>query len=102
MKLFRIVSTLAVLALSFAGFAQAQQSRIPIFVHPRPSFDDAAVAPSSTPLQTWNGTFTYEGHTNNFVMVGTDPSKTNVTTNVSVLIIPIKLGIKGSSGVTYF
>lgn len=102
MKPFRIMSALALLAFSLAGLAQEQQSRIPIYVHPRPSFDDAAFAPSSTPLQTWNGTFTYEGHTNNFVMVGTDPSKTNVTTSISVLIIPIKLGIKGSSGVTYF
>jgi len=63
----------------------------PMFMHPRPQFDDTA-APT-TALQTWNGSFSYHG-TNNFVMVGTDPSSTNVTTTIPVYIIPLKIVYK--------
>ncbi|HEY5046846.1 MAG TPA: hypothetical protein VII49_02355 [Rhizomicrobium sp.] len=42
-------------------------------------------------LATWNGSYTYSGHTYNFTMVGADPSKTNTTTTVSVFVIPVKM-----------
>ena len=43
-------------------------------------------------LQTWNGSFTYNGSNYTYNMVGTAPS-TNVSTTVPVYIIPIKIAI---------
>jgi hypothetical protein len=44
-----------------------------------------------TALATWNGSFTYQSHNYNFTMVGTNPASTNVTTNYTVYIIPVKM-----------
>src|SRR5579863_4743926 len=91
-------SLLAVLVMlssvSFTGiaFAQDQSIQHPMFVHPTPHFDPAA--PPATPLQTWNGTFTYQGHTYTFTMVGTDPSSTNTSTTVNAYIIPVRAVFK--------
>lgn len=81
------LSVLAILACT--AFAQEQSTQRPMFKHPTPRFDQSA--PPTTPLQTWNGSYTYAGVKTNFVMVGTDPSATNVTTTVPVFIIPMKL-----------
>jgi hypothetical protein len=44
------------------------------------------------PLMQWSNSFVdLKGNTVTYTMVGTDPSSTNVTTNVKVLIIPIKM-----------
>ena len=51
-------------------------------------FDGAAYAQS---LQTWNGRFSDGISFFNFTMVGTDPSTTNKTTNISAYLIPLKL-----------
>ena len=40
-------------------------------------------------LQTWNGSISYNGHTYNYTMVGTDPSSTNGTTTVTAYIVPV-------------
>jgi hypothetical protein len=50
-------------------------------------------------LPQWNGGFTDITHQPiTFTMVGTDPSKTNVTTTVPVFIIPIKLVFGKTNG----
>ena len=49
------------------------------------------VAPAAS-LQTWNGSFTYNGSQYTYNMVGTAPS-TNVSTTVPVYIVPIKIVI---------
>jgi hypothetical protein len=47
---------------------------------------------AATPLTTWNGSFTFQGTTYNYNMVGTAPS-TGTSTTVQAFIIPIKLVI---------
>src|SRR5271167_1036952 len=49
------------------------------------------IEPSSSQLTQWTYNFTYQSRKYSPVIVGTDPSKTNVTTTTPVLIIPIKL-----------
>jgi hypothetical protein len=51
-------------------------------------------------LTQWNGSFTdLTSHKIDFTMVGTDPSRTNTTTTVKVLIVPVKVVFpKGVSG----
>jgi hypothetical protein len=95
-KISMTISTLsALIVLGMAGIAgtasaQAPQSgQKPMFAHPVPHFD--ATLPPATALTTWNGSFMYQGKTNNFVMVGTDPSSTDTTTTFPVFIIPVKM-----------
>ena len=98
-RLCTLCLLLAVVAVPL--FAQDnQQTQHPIFAHPIPVFDNN-VAPT-TALQTWNGTFTYQNKKNAFVMVGTDPSSTNVTTTIPVFIIPLKaVFTKGTMSKTF-
>jgi hypothetical protein len=50
-------------------------------------------------LTQWNGSFTdHTGATINYTMVGTDPSNTNVTTIVPVLLIPVKMVYGAANG----
>jgi hypothetical protein len=44
-----------------------------------------------TALATWNGSIVYNSHTYTFTMIGTNPASTNVTTNYTVYIIPVKM-----------
>jgi hypothetical protein len=48
----------------------------------------AAAAGANVPL--WSSSFNYQGTNYPFTMVGTDPSTTNVTTNIQLVIIPVK------------
>ncbi len=76
--------------------AQDESTQRPMFKHPTPRFD--ANAAPATPLTTWNGSFVYQGKTNKFVMVGTNPSSTNVTSMIPVYIIPLRFGfVKGTT-----
>jgi hypothetical protein len=56
------------------------------------------VAPSTTGLTQWTYSFTYQGQKFTPVIVGTDPSKTNVTTTTPVYIIPVKMVFGKSNG----
>ena len=47
---------------------------------------------ASTPLATWNGTFTYGGSNYGYNMVGSAPSS-NTSTTVQVYLIPVKIVI---------
>jgi len=53
---------------------------------------------AATPLTTWNGSFSFNGRTFSYNMVGTAPS-TGTSTTVAVEIIPLKIVITGRSGV---
>jgi hypothetical protein len=49
-----------------------------------------ALFPRTATLQTWNGGYTdLTGKPIQFVMVGTDPTKTNTNTTVKVVVIPV-------------
>jgi hypothetical protein len=91
-----LAALLVVASLAGAAFAQEQSTQRPMFKHPTPHYDQNAVP--TTPLVTWKGSFKYQGKTNNFVMVGTDPSATNTATTIPVYIIPVKFGFtKGTT-----
>jgi len=92
--------------LCLAGIAVAQEAQIepgserpmfgvlPASLHsPRNTFEAA-----STPLETWNGSFTYKGTTYNYNMVGVAPT-TNGSASVTTYIIPVKIVI--SNGADY-
>jgi hypothetical protein len=97
---FACAALVALIAVSLAGAAFAQDTQ----VHPRyTTLPTHYAAPLSTPptaLTTWNGSFEYEGKSNSFIMVGTNPATTNTTTTFQVEIIPVKLSIT-SKGTTY-
>jgi hypothetical protein len=54
------------------------------------------IAPAVS-LQTWNGSFTFGGHTYSYNMVGTAPSA-NTSTTITTYIIPIKIVITARNG----
>ena len=94
MKRYVCSLLVAVVALALAGLrasAQDTSTQHPMFKHPVPVYDNAV--PPTTALQTWNGSFTYQGHNDKFVMVGTDPSATNTSTTVNAYIIPLKVTV---------
>lgn len=83
--------------------AMAQGDTVP--AHPRyvrlqPHFQNTVAAPA-TPLTTWNGSFSFNGKTYNYNMVGTAPS-TGTSTTVQVFAIPVLLSYKTSSGTVTF
>jgi hypothetical protein len=94
----------AMLACCFAATAQDSQiepgSERPMFTTLRPSLHSPKnpIEAASTPLQTWNGSFTDSGTTYNYNMVGTPPSSTSAAT-VAAVIIPIRIVL--SNGTTF-
>lgn len=93
--------TLALLVMCLAASVLAQDNRYanakPLFLAGRnPNW----VAPAGSPsLTQWNGSFTDLTHQKiTFTMIGTDPSKTDVTTTVKVDIIPVKMVYGPSNG----
>ncbi len=64
-----------------------------------PHNNNNASVPAGT-LQTWTGHI--QGSNYPFVMVGTDPSSTNVTTTVNVYVIPVNVCIGSGSSKTCF
>ena len=68
---------------------------------PRLRSDIALAAAASTPLTTWNGSFTYGGRQYTYNMVGTSPSA-NTNTTIPVYIIPVKIVVtRGTSKTTF-
>jgi hypothetical protein len=68
--------------------------RLPAKLHaPRTTLEMA-----TTPLKTWNGSFSYNGKIYRYNMVGTAPSG-GASTTVAVEIIPVKVVITSRSGV---
>jgi hypothetical protein len=55
------------------------------------------VAPPPASLQTWNGSFTYNGRNYSYNMVGAAPS-TNTSATVTTYIIPVKIVITARNG----
>lgn len=67
-------------------------------LHFQPDYGTGAPA---TPLQTWNGTFTYSGTPYPYAMVGRNPT-TGLSTTVKTFIVPVKVIItKGSTHTVY-
>jgi len=89
-------------ALAVAGLlslsALAHTRPEPRFVVVPNHFNRAPRNPSST-LPQWSGSFTDLTHkTIHYTMVGTDPSKTNTSTTVPVVLVPIKMVYGSQNG----
>jgi hypothetical protein len=92
----------AALLTCFAGSAFAQDDTqvketprarymvLPAHLHPD-------IAPPPASLESWNGSFTYNGTNYTYNMVGAAPS-TNTTATIPVYIIPVKIVITSRSG----
>jgi hypothetical protein len=104
----QVLSLAVAVSFCMAGIAAAQDAqiepgserpmftRLPATLHsPRNTIEAA-----STPLQTWNGSFTSTsgGTTYNYNMVGTKPSS-NTTATITTYVIPIKIVL--SNGATF-
>src|SRR6266704_1197238 len=102
----RTISIMMAALLALAGIAAAQEAKIepgserPMFTRLPATLHNPrnAIEAASTPLQTWNGSFSFSGTTYNYNMVGTAPS-TGASTTVQVEIIPIKIVTSGRGGV---
>jgi hypothetical protein len=85
-----------VAALSLTGLIQAQDDQAnatpkPKFavLHPKPG---ANLEQPEVKLPTWTGSFSYNGHSYSYVMVGKAPTS-NAATTIKTYIIPIKVVI---------
>jgi len=91
----------ALLLVCAASVAFAQE---PVYHNERPMFvagahRDIAPKAGASNLSQWDGTFTDLTHVKRtFVMVGPDPSKSNATTTIPVVFVPIKFVYGKSNG----
>jgi len=69
---------------------KARYMVLPAHLHPD-------IAPPPASLESWNGSFTYNGTNYSYNMVGAAPS-TNTTATIPVYIIPVKIVITSRSG----
>jgi len=92
-SVFAALTMLVCASLAGVKFAQEGQDRTakPMFVTLPPRYLGNLLAPATPTITNWAGSFTYQGTTYNFVMVGTDPSITNQTTTITAYLIPIKI-----------
>jgi hypothetical protein len=97
-SLFAVLIALAATSLTSVAFAQDSSTAKPMYWR-TPQHYNYILPPSTTHLQSWKGGFKdLTGVNRHFVMVGTDPNATNVTTTIPVLIIPIKMVYGPSNG----
>src|SRR5215469_13295812 len=98
-SLFVALSLLAG-AVSLAGSALAQDAQVE---NPRPMYvvmpahlrTDLVVPPQS--LQSWNGSFTFNGTNYTYNMVGAAPSS-NTSATITTFIVPVKVVITNRNG----
>jgi len=93
----------ACIALSSVGTLAAQENKFPdakpMFAHPAAHRDIAVRQSPTGNIVQWNGSFTdITKKKITFTMIGTDPTKTNVTTTIPVVIVPIKMVYGKSNG----
>jgi hypothetical protein len=110
LRLFAALSAVMMIALAFGVFSASQQGAhassastassgksTPRYAQMHKSFSDAAVTGAA--LKHWSSTFSSEGKTWQYSMVGTNPSKGSKTTTVPVTIVPLLL--KFSNGTNF-
>src|SRR5579863_10018110 len=89
--------------LAISAFVGTGYSQTPSDENARPMYTVLAphlrsdIAPPPASLQTWNGSFIYNGTNYSYNMVGTAPS-TNTSTTVTTYIIPVKIVITPRKG----
>jgi hypothetical protein len=93
-RISSLVGVIAVACIGLASVALAQDIKLQpkgkYVVLPARLRYDVKVPPAS--LQTWNGSFNYQGTNYTYNMVGTAPSS-NASTTVQVYVIPLKVVI---------
>lgn len=90
---------IALLGLSCLAAASAQQVK-PRFVT-LPAKPATYKQPPAS-LVTYAGSYVYNGKTQNYTFVGTDPATTNTTTTIKTFIIPVKITITKGTTKTVF
>ena len=87
-----LIFVLAIAIGSIVAQDHSQSGPRPMFAHPMPVPALTTSAPNVS-LQTFTHTYNFVGDGGNqtVTIVGTDPSSSNVTTTIPVLIIPVKL-----------
>ena len=93
-----IAMLLLVGCLANFAFAQDASSKPQARFLAIPPHSYYPVEPAASHLTQWTYHFTFNGQKFSPVIVGTDPSKTNVTTTVPVFIIPLKMVFGKSNG----
>lgn len=58
---------------------------------PQPKSNITQARAATSPLPTWTSSFTYNGTTYPYMMIGTDPSAGSATTSIPVTIVPLKI-----------
>ncbi|HWH56460.1 MAG TPA: hypothetical protein VN682_02455 [Terriglobales bacterium] len=106
----RRLSTALALLVGASGIAFAQDAQIepgserPMYAIVKHGLQQpqnqaqSRILAASTPLQTWNGSFSYAGKTYSYNMVGTKPSS-NTSATVTTYVIPIRIVITSRTGV---
>ncbi len=102
----RSLITLAVLAtavtLPYAAqtASAADQAATPMFTVLPTHGTGKIYAPGHQPaaLQTWTGSFKYNGVKHTYTMVGTSPKATNVTTTITVYVVPVQMVYGSQNG----
>ena len=93
-----VVGALSCLAFVASAVAQDAETSVPRAIYTvMPPHLRTDVAPPPASLQSWNGSYTYSGHTYTYNMVGTAPSA-NTSTTITTYIIPVKITITSRSG----
>jgi hypothetical protein len=82
-------------ALLLAGFTNAALAQDYPYPNPTPKFTTMPHAQQGVPatnLTQWNGSFKdLTGVNRAFTMVGTDPHKSNVTSTIPLIVVPVKI-----------
>jgi hypothetical protein len=101
-SLITALVALVCFSLTGIGVAQDMQTDRPMYkaLPPHSYFPNDKPADPAVQLTQWtfNWKSSYNNQTFNTVIVGTDPSKTNSTTTVTVGVIPIKMVYGSSNG----
>jgi len=100
-----MASLFAALFLVTAGMASAQDMNYPTLQNAKPRFAVGPAHPELAPVQPaatlsqWYGSFTdLTGKNIHYTMVGPKPAKSNSTTTVSVLVVPVVMVYGANNG----
>lgn len=101
-----VLGLMAAASLCLGGIATAQEAQVapgserPMFAVLPPSLHPprTQIEAATIPLQTWNGSFSYNGTNYSYNMVGVSPySNPGGTASIPVVVIPVKIVLSNGS-----